>query len=607
MKILNSTLFLLAAAAFSLNGSAQNYAWPEKYEGVMLQGFFWDSYKGTNNSKWTTLTEQADELSESFKLIWVPNSAKCASSPSMGYDPVYWFTRHTSSFGTENELRTMIETFKSKGTGIIEDVVVNHRSGTSTWTNFPSEKWNGVTYKLGPEHICRNDEVANQPGQATPTGAYDTGEGFNGARDLDHTNATVQENVKAYCTFLLTDLGYVGFRYDMVKGYKGEYTGIYNRAAKPTYSVGEYFDGSYDAVAAWIEATGRQSAAFDFPLKFQINSAFSSNDMTKLVWLANGTKPQPAGMIHYGYQQYSVTFVDNHDTYRDQNKFTGNVLAANAFILCSPGTPCIFLPHWQSYKTQLKKMIAVRNAVGVHNQSSVNVLKTSRDCYMAEVTGSKGKLVVRIGSSTDTPAGYFSSDIKTSGTGYCIWSKTNVNVGGGNDDPTPEYPKDMYLIGNLPSGHWTTSNPVKADTAKDGVYTWNEATVEEAAAGDDGYFSFVTSKGTNWDAVNASDRYGATSNNAVVKVNASAGVTRFIGGVDASGTYAWKVKPGTYTMTLDLKKNQLLLTQPSSVEEIEQSDDTETLWFNLQGIPVANPEHGIFIRVKGNKREKVAL
>ena len=89
-------------------------------------------------------------------------------------------------------------------------------------------------------------------------------------------------------------------------------------------------------MAAWIEATGRQSAAFDFPLKFVLNDAFASGDMSKLVWLANGSNPQPAGMIHFGYPQYSVTFVDNHDTYRDNNKFNGNVLAANAFILAAP-------------------------------------------------------------------------------------------------------------------------------------------------------------------------------------------------------------------------------------------------------------------------------
>lgn len=454
MKILNR--FIMLACAFMLlapttqSSKAANYAWPANFEGVMLQGFYWDSYKGTDNTKWTTLTANADELSKYFKVIWVPNSAKAASNPGMGYDPVYWFTNHNTAFGTEAQLRTMIATFKGKGTDIIEDVVINHRSGVSNWTNFPSETWNGKTYKLGPEHICSNDEVANAAGQAKPTGARDTGENFDGSRDLDHTSPVVQENCKAYCTFLLQDLGYAGFRYDMAKGYSGYYNKLYNEASKPKYSVGEYWDG-YDAIAAWIESTGRQSAAFDFPCKYAVKEAFASGDMTKLVWKANGTTDQPAGMIHFGYPQYAVTFIDNHDTSRDDwNKFQGNVVAANAFIICSPGTPCVFYPHYVAHKAEIQKLIEARNKVGVHNQSAVRVLRSTGDCYMAELTGKRGKLVVKIGPAMVSPDGYKDSDIVASGTDYCVWISGN----GGVDPITPDKPFKIYFD-NSASG-WKT-------------------------------------------------------------------------------------------------------------------------------------------------------
>ena len=48
--------------------------WPAEYKGVMLQGFYWDSYA---DSKWTNLESQADELSQFFDLIWVPQSGYC--------------------------------------------------------------------------------------------------------------------------------------------------------------------------------------------------------------------------------------------------------------------------------------------------------------------------------------------------------------------------------------------------------------------------------------------------------------------------------------------------------------------------------------------------
>ncbi len=452
MKKTLLTVLLMLAAFAGIDISATG--WPAGYEGVMLQGFYWDSYSET---RWRTIEHKADEFAEFFSLIWVPNSAKSAGNPTMGYMPVYWFTNHNSSFGTEEQLRSMISTLKGKGVGVIADVVVNHRVGVTGWADFPSEQWNGRTWKLGPEHICSTDELRNQPGQPKPTGAPDTGDDFDGARDLDHTSSVVQEHVKNYVSCLLTDFGYTGVRYDMVKGFHGRYIKMYNQYAHPAFSVGEFFDGSYDAVSSWIEATGRESAAFDFPAKFAINEAFHSNDLTKLVWRANGTTPQPAGLIHYGYQQFSVTFIDNHDTYRDHNKFNGNVLAANAFIICSPGTPCVFYPHWRDNKAAIKAMIAVRKATGVNNTSEVNVLKTTRDCYMARVKGTRGELVVRIGSTSDVPQGYSAADVKASGNGYCIWSKTGVSPDPDpNPDPDPDPEGAMTLYFDNSVTNWST-------------------------------------------------------------------------------------------------------------------------------------------------------
>ena len=130
--------------------------WPEKYEGGMLQGFYWDSYTDTN---WANLESQADEMSQFFDLIWVPNSAYAnALTMNMGYHPVYWFD-HKSAFGTEAQLRSMINTFKAKGTGIIEDVVINHRASVDgNWLNFPKETYKGVDYQLTAADICRTDE-----------------------------------------------------------------------------------------------------------------------------------------------------------------------------------------------------------------------------------------------------------------------------------------------------------------------------------------------------------------------------------------------------------------------------------------------------------------
>ncbi len=566
-KIRTKILAMLLCLVSCFGAYAQNYAWPSNWEGVMLQGFYWDSY---SDSRWTTLTAQADELSQYFKLIWVPNSGKAGSGNQMGYMPQYWFTNHNSSFGTESQLRAMIAAYKERGTGIIADVVINHRNGVNDWADFPTEEWNGRTWHIGLDGICRNDNLAGS-GHGNPTGAYDTGESFDGCRDLDHTNANVQDNCKNYCKFLLEDLGYAGFRLDMVKGYAGRYTKMYNEYSKPTYCVGEYFDGSYDAVKSWIDATGKQSAAFDFPFKYAVNEAFHSGDMTKLVWYAGYTTPQPAGMIHYEYQQYAVTFIDNHDTYRDDwNKFKGNVVAANAFMLCSPGTPCVFLPHYKQHKSEIQRLINIRNSVGITNTSKVNVLKTDNSCYMAEVTGTKGKLVVKIGPAMVSPNGYSNDNIAASGADYCIWTSTEIQGGttGGGGSTTVTAPERLYLMGNLPQGAWQTNVGV-AMTKSGNTFKASNVTITDAGEGKNlGFFSFVTTLGTTgnsdeWDGViNGSDRYGATAKDAPVSVSASAPMQAFIAGVDASAANSWAIAPGTYDIVADFTKMTITVSTP---------------------------------------------
>ena len=659
MKNFKLCIVVLAASLLvALNGRA--IGWPANYQGVMLQGFYWDS---NNETSWANLTAQSDELSKYFSLIWVPNSARSNGSPAMGYMPIYWFTNHNSSFGTEAQLRTMIKTFKEKGTGIIEDVVVNHRVGVSNWYNFPTETWNGKTYSLTNGAICSTDEMWSSGGQGCPytKGAPDTGEDFNGARDLDHTNATVQEHIKDYCKFLLEDLSYAGFRLDMVKGYGGQYTKIYNQYAKPKFCVGEYWDGSYDAVAAWIDATGKESAAFDFPCKYAINEAFGSGDMTKLVWKANGTTDQPAGLIHFGYPQFAVTFVDNHDTYRDNNKFNGNVVAANAFIICSPGTPCVFWPHYTANKTAIQQLIAIRNDVGVHNMSAVKVLQSSRDCYMAEVTGTNGKLVVKIGSAQVSPPGYTNSQIKASGTDYCVWTTTE----GGVVTPPQTEPFTVYFKNTL---NWTAPHIHYWGNSES---TWPGVAMTKVSGTTD-VWSYTVPAGTTGCLFNAGDGDATKTADFVAQANhiytpqGDAGVygeteiptnpntpfniyfdntasnwaspyIHYWGGSESTwpgvamkkhsgNVWVYTVPAGTTgclfnagdgdaTKTADFAAwaDHVYTTagdqgKYSSVTDIVADDENAPVeYFNLQGVRVSEPANGIFIKRQGSTVSKVIL
>ena len=392
----------LAAVLASVNMFAQG--WPANHSGVMLQGFYWDSYF---DSKWTNLEAQAPELSQYFNLVWIPQSANCGGDKSMGYDDFYWFTNYNSSFGNEKELRSLIQTFKSNGIGTIADVVINHRKNVSNWVDFPVETYKGVTYEMKSTDICANDDGGKTKKWADENGyklssIYDTGEDWDGMRDLDHSSQNVQTIVKAYLDMLLNDFGYAGFRYDMVKGYSGKFTGIYNDAAKPTYSVGEYWDGNVSVVKNWLNATKVNgqitSAAFDFPIRYVVRDAIKANWSTvKTDGLAN----DPA------YKQYAITFVENHDTeYRSSSKqqdpIRKDTLAANAYILASCGTPCIFYKHWIDCKQDIKAMINARQLAGITNTSNTTFNAYKDNGYNGIMTtGTKTSLLAIVGPNAN--------------------------------------------------------------------------------------------------------------------------------------------------------------------------------------------------------------
>lgn len=398
MKKIYSTLVALLATA---NMFAQG--WPANHSGVMLQGFYWDSF---SDSKWTNLEAQAPELGQYFNLVWIPQSANCGGK-SMGYDDLYWFSNYESSFGSESELRSLIKTFKNNGIGTIADVVINHRKNVSTWFDFPVETYKGVTYEMKSTDICANDDGGKTKKEADKQGVKlssnnDTGEDWSGMRDLDHNSTNVQTIVKAYLDMLLNDFGYAGFRYDMVKGYSGKFTGIYNNATKPNYSVGEYWDGKVSVVKNWLNATKVNnqitSAAFDFPIRYVVRDAIKANWSTvKTDGLANDPD----------YKQYAVTFVENHDTeYRSageqQDPIRKDTLAANAYILASCGTPCVFYKHWIDCKQDIKAMINARQLAGITNTSNTTFNAYKGNGYNGIMTvGKKASLIAIVGPNAN--------------------------------------------------------------------------------------------------------------------------------------------------------------------------------------------------------------
>ena len=214
----------------------------------------------------------------------------------------------------------------------------------------------------------------------------------------------------------------------MVGGYSPKYTGLYNTSTtvRPEFSVGEYWmDDGKPGLVSWINGTKVndviQSAAFDFPMKWNINNVFAqATNWSKLNDAALSTDAE--------YARYAVTFIDNHDTgvgASHPQALLANIEAANAFILTLPGTPCVFLRHWMTYKTAIKKQILVRKAAGIHNQSTIVSKTASGNGFVLNVQGTNGNVLLLLGSATASTSGY---KLAVEGTNYKMYVSNSVDI-----------------------------------------------------------------------------------------------------------------------------------------------------------------------------------
>ncbi len=148
------------------------------------------------------------------------------------------------------------------------------------------------------------------------------------------------------------------------------------------------------------------------------------------------------------------------------------------------------------------------------------------------------------------------------------------------------YPEALYIVGF--DGSWEPANPTEISGA-DGIYTAKNLVFTN------GTFKLSKAKG-DWDTFNGGCLYMGA-----ITVGEEAAIT--------SGDGDNSIATGTYDVTINLITKTFKATVPTTtgVEETLVDTDAAVEYFNLQGVKVANPENGIFIKKQGSKAVKVAL
>ena len=85
----------------------------------------------------------------------------------------------------------------------------------------------------------------------------------------------------------------------------------------------------------------------------------------------------------------------------DQDPIRKDTLAANAYMIAMPGTPCVFYKHWTDCKQDIKNMILVRYIAGIHNESRWSCTENSAKRYVVTTTGKNMKLRAAVGTTAN--------------------------------------------------------------------------------------------------------------------------------------------------------------------------------------------------------------
>lgn len=290
---------------------------------------------------WNTITGNLSKVADrGYDAVWIQAPQKSGlawadqegrNDPPLGYQPVD-YTVFDSAFGTEAELRTLIDTAHSHGIEIYVDCVMNHMANGRGY-DFPRFSYPDF------HHCCGGINDWNDPKEVK------NGE-LLGLPDLEQESSYVRGELYNYMQKIAA-VGADGYRYDAAKHMYPWYFRDYANPWADQFGmkrVAEVYSGSVPYVQNYID-TGMN--AFDYPLFYTVKDVFNGGDMRKLQ--GAGVKAQDPWN--------TWPFVDNHD----QNG-PGQYELAHAHILTAEGYPIVYnlYPNWILDNDAVNNMVWVR-------------------------------------------------------------------------------------------------------------------------------------------------------------------------------------------------------------------------------------------------------
>jgi len=267
-----------------------------------------------------------------FDAIWI---SPVVDNMDHGYHG-YWardWTKLNSHFGSEADLRELINECHKRGMWVMVDVVANHVApvGTDYRTIVPFNK---------PEHYHDYCEISNEDFKHNQWRVENCR--LAQLPDLKQENEWVQSVLLSWVRNLVKNYDIDGLRIDTVPEVPKSFWQKYSSSAG-VFTLGEVFDDRLDYLRGYI---GSVDSLLNYGLFDTIRATFKGNTFYNLVGRISDMEKLFGNELNF-----MGLFVDNHDNERFLHNYGNwdNLMGALVFSLFYKGIPIVYYGDEQGY------------------------------------------------------------------------------------------------------------------------------------------------------------------------------------------------------------------------------------------------------------------